>query len=82
MKQIYNKDECAPDATSAIVWLKEKEKEVIRLKNIEHEFNQDSTEYFFSPSSNQFYKIEYSCGVYETLYTLTAQELQTELTGA
>ena len=81
MNKLYDKDECSPDAFSAAHILSKKEGKLVLLKNVEHEFNQDSTEYYFAPNSNQFYKIEYSCGVYETLYEITAQELQVELVG-
>jgi len=87
MKKIYSKDECAPDALSAIQWLNEKLKQTgdqpidfLKRTSIEvtHEFNQDHTRYFWA--SDHHYKIEYSCGVFEDLYEIAFPELIEELT--
>lgn len=89
MTKIYSKDECAPDALSAIDWLNERLQQsgdapinFLKQSNIEvnHEFNQDRTLYF--AANLQYYKIEYSCGVYEDLHKIALEELITELTQA
>jgi hypothetical protein len=85
MNKIYDKDECDRDALSSEQWIEDnKDVKINWLKHphidVYHEFNQDRTRYF-SVNSKHF-KIEYSCGVYETLFELTLQETIAELTKA
>lgn len=83
--KIYSKDECAPDALDCLQWLAQETKITVDFLKHPHietidEFNQDRTRYFCI--NGQHYKIEYSCGVFETLYTITLQEVTEEISKA
>jgi hypothetical protein len=81
MQRIYSKDECAPDAQGAVQWLEEHlgEPHVFLSALLRGSVHFDisagdgSTEIF--EKDGVFYVLEFSCGVYEDVFTATREEV-------
>ena len=85
MQKIYSKDECAPDAKSAEVWLKE----YLKVKNLYFDVIFKSPVSFKIQAGDgdtqifkyqgMYYIVECSCGVYEDVYTATEAEVKLDV---
>lgn len=79
--RIFSKDECAPDAISAKQFLSEKFgksyfKIILDVGFIRNDFGDGSSVLFLH--EGVYYLIEYSCGVYEDVYTLDKEDVAIE----
>jgi hypothetical protein len=81
MQRIYSKDECAPDAQGAVQWLEEYFGEkplflsIVQGSAVHFDISagDGSTEIF--EKDGVFYVLEFSCGVYEDVFTATREEV-------
>jgi hypothetical protein len=73
MQRIYSKDECAPDARSAWRWLAEEKNACRGLTSVELAAGDTSWTVF--QHAGTFYVLEFSCGVYEDVFTATREEV-------
>jgi hypothetical protein len=74
MLQIYDKDECAPDALNAKQWLISQDIKTEKLVA----WVQDDEFYTLLADLNavKTYLVSYFCGVYETVFLLEPEEAQ------
>jgi hypothetical protein len=74
MQRIYSKDECDRDAQSARLWLHEKGVESGRA-SVSVDLSIDDASWTVFKHSETFYVLEFSCGVYEDVFTATREEV-------
>lgn len=78
MIQLYDKDDCAPDALSAKQWILSQGMELLIILSLEGEFC-DICYNLCVTSDLRFLLIEFSCGIYETVQELTQEEARKHL---